>query len=121
MSFYAVTVKIPKNPEHDPRNKREGWCPVDGGFCSDVTGEHHTLLVEAPNPSLARAALSQDIEHITRIELVVPLVYRNSEALDEALTHYQAEFGAFTEKEITEARVWLNGIEDEVAKRKTDV
>lgn len=60
-----VTVKLPKNPNHDPQNKVTGPCPV--GFvntqCTDVTGEHHTLLVADEQVSSLKARY-----HITRIE-----------------------------------------------------
>lgn len=42
--MYLVTVKMPKNPDHNPRDKKTGPCPVNEKPCSDVTGEHHTFL-----------------------------------------------------------------------------
>jgi hypothetical protein len=46
MARYLVTVRLPKNPEHNPREKKAGPCPVNAKPCSDVTGEHHTFLVD---------------------------------------------------------------------------
>lgn len=43
---YLVTVKLPKNPAHNPNSKVTGKCPVNGNYCSDTTGEHHTVLIE---------------------------------------------------------------------------
>ena len=51
---YLVTVKLARNPEHDPHNKITGKCPVDpwgwgmdkDRICTDVTGQHHTFLAE---------------------------------------------------------------------------
>lgn len=62
-----VTVKLPKNPVHNPRNKVVGRCPLSGEYCSDTTGEHHTLLWDG-SPEEARVAFEK--YHITRIETV---------------------------------------------------
>lgn len=60
-----VTVKLPRNRDHDPHNKKQGTCPVFGGMCSDVTGEHHSGLVdEAMLDSLTKRF------HVTRVEAV---------------------------------------------------
>ena len=43
---YIVTVRMrEKNPGHDPHSKKAGRCPVSG-WCTDVTGEHHSFLME---------------------------------------------------------------------------
>ena len=63
--MYIVTIKLPKNPAHDPRNKRVGPCPVST-HCTDVTGEHHSLLVSVDE----LPAIRQRFSHITRIEEV---------------------------------------------------
>ncbi len=62
---FLVTVKLPRNPAHDPTNKITGKCPVRGQ-CTDVTGQHHTLLIEAESIEAA-AACFPDM-HVTRIE-----------------------------------------------------
>ena len=77
--FVLVTVKLPRNPEHDPRRKVTGPCPVNGSVCTDVTGEHHTVAVSAP-PGCAESAAIAGAEafiraarpgiHITRSEIV---------------------------------------------------
>ena len=60
-----VTVKLPKNPDHDPHAKVTAECPVNQGqLCTDSTGEHHTVLVES-NSELERL---KRLHHITRIE-----------------------------------------------------
>lgn len=58
-----VTVKLPKNPDHDPRAKRTGPCPFSHE-CTDVTGEHHTLMTGADGLE----ALRENGTHITRTE-----------------------------------------------------
>lgn len=58
-----VTVKLPRNPQHDPHNKITAPCPVSPN-CTDSTGEHHTLLVESEE---ILAELTAKF-HITRIE-----------------------------------------------------
>lgn len=61
-----VTIKLPKNPHHDPSNKVTGPCPVSR-VCTDATGEHHTVLVESQEEV---EALRERFKHITRIEKV---------------------------------------------------
>ena len=73
MTFFIVTVRLDKNPDHDPRNKKTGTCPIgDGGTCTDVTGEHHSVLVNAETIDGVRQAVINGlgIHHITRIEEV---------------------------------------------------
>jgi hypothetical protein len=54
-----VTVKLPRDPKHDPHNKVAGLCPVSGFRCTDVTGEHHTVMVDVPLEGDTSAAVSQ--------------------------------------------------------------
>lgn len=71
MANYIVTVKLPKNPKHDPHNKVIGQCPTNVGICTDVTGEHHSILIDAPGVHMARElAIKRGYNHITRIERV---------------------------------------------------
>jgi hypothetical protein len=67
---FLVTVKLPKNPKHDPRNKKSDTCPVNlNATCTDATGEHHTVLWEGA--SFVDAMSYWRIErgmHVTRIE-----------------------------------------------------
>lgn len=65
---YLVTVKLPKNPAHDPRSKVTGECPVSGKQCTDVTGEHHTVTWRDTSIEAALAHLFGEYSHITRIE-----------------------------------------------------
>lgn len=70
MNWYIVTVRGEKDPEHDPKAKRTGECEVSPE-CTDVTGEHHSLLMEATSADAARALLlSSRYEHVTRVERV---------------------------------------------------
>lgn len=68
---YLVTVKVPKNPEHNPRQKQFGPCPVNGEPCSDVTGEHHTILVRSSGDlSRVKRRMTEKYGHVTRVEAV---------------------------------------------------
>lgn len=69
MSKYIVTVKLPKNPNYDPRNKVTGFCPasLEAVFCSDITGEHHSILVNSP---AELAPIRERFVHVTRVEQV---------------------------------------------------
>lgn len=67
--IYLVTMKLTRDPDHDPRNKKTGPCPVTGGACTDVTGEHHTVAITADSVEEARQKFTAHT-HITRIEEV---------------------------------------------------
>lgn len=69
MKAYIVTVKLPRNPDHDPYSKVTGPCPANGLKCTDVTGEHHSFLVFADDETDIRFIVhGQGFKHITRIE-----------------------------------------------------
>lgn len=63
--LYVITVKVPKNPQHDPHNKQLGECPYSTQ-CTDVTGVHHSFLGTIVDIS----RLHEEGVHITRTELV---------------------------------------------------
>jgi hypothetical protein len=67
MASYIVTVKLPKNPEHDPRNKKTGECDFSAE-CTDVTGEHHSFIAYGVSATQVIGHLGG--YHITRIEKV---------------------------------------------------
>jgi hypothetical protein len=75
---FLVTVKLAKNPEHNPREKKTGPCPVNGKPCTDVTGEHHTFLVDFDGHTLHGREMDaegvrefyRDRYHVTRVETV---------------------------------------------------
>lgn len=75
-----VTVKLPKNPEHDPRNKQTGPCVVSP-TCTDATGEHHTVVARTMDEV---EALREKFGHITRIE-TAPGEWAHSDAELDAL------------------------------------
>ena len=68
--LYLVTIKTGKNPDHDPRNKKTGACHVMGnGMCTDVTGEHHTLLLWSEHDfDVVERYARRVFDHVTRIE-----------------------------------------------------
>lgn len=73
MNLFLVTVKLPKNPNHNPRSKQTGPCPVNGQPCDDVTGEHHTALFNCAVSSWSVQAVRAHWEqrwHVTRVERV---------------------------------------------------
>ena len=63
-----VTVKLPRNPNHDPHNKKSGPCPVSGLPCTDVTGQHHTYLAEGSSIDAIVNEAKRKWVHITRLE-----------------------------------------------------
>ncbi len=64
--MYIVTIKLARNPDHDPNNKVTGPCPANPlTECSDVTGEHHSV------PVMSDDQVQELIDvglHITRVE-----------------------------------------------------
>lgn len=73
---FLITIKMRKNPIHDPHNKVTGDCPIrpwgmddSKKICTDATGEHHTILVECEDLDAARAKFEL-FYHVTRIEEV---------------------------------------------------
>jgi hypothetical protein len=78
MAHFLVTVKIAKDPVHKPRDKKTGSCPVSGKPCTDVTGEHHTFLVDLDGHTMNGEAVGaeavremyQGTYHVTRVETV---------------------------------------------------
>jgi hypothetical protein len=70
MTVYVVTVKLPRNEAHDPRNKVTAPCPLSGRECTDQTGEHHSVLVEAQSAIGARDYFIAAGVHVTRVEAV---------------------------------------------------
>lgn len=68
MRKFIVTVKLPKAPFHDPRNKVAGACPVSGLHCTDTTGEHHSVLVEAESSQAVFETYRAREIHVTRVE-----------------------------------------------------
>lgn len=65
--IWLITVKLPKNPAHDPKNKKTGPCPVNGLTCTDQTGEHHTVADAGTMEEMLAKYASY---HITRLEQV---------------------------------------------------
>ena len=61
-----VTIKLPRNKNHNPHNKITAECPVSTD-CTDSTGEHHTVIVYS---DAEVEGLRATFGHITRIEEV---------------------------------------------------
>lgn len=73
MPYFIVTVALPKDPTHDPKNKQTGQCPVNGGPCDDVTGEHHSFLTDGGQNGTVetiRRRYSVIYKRVTRVEEV---------------------------------------------------
>jgi hypothetical protein len=70
---FIVTIKLPRNPHHNPKNKITGGCPFspDGSIeCTDTTGEHHSKLVEGLSVEEVTSRYTQGGYHVTRVEEV---------------------------------------------------
>jgi hypothetical protein len=83
MRTFLVTVKLVKNPVHDPKNKITGICPADKWTrCTDVTGAHHTMMyitdddLTTVEDTTAFFALNF---HVTRDEEVTQSLHMRSE------------------------------------------
>lgn len=75
MKLFLITFKLPKNPAHDPRDKKTGRCPLAGnGECTDTTGEHHTAAYQMHDDATTAGVkewLENEGHHVTRIEIAV--------------------------------------------------
>lgn len=68
--LFIVTVKHDPIKGHDPQNKHTGHCPV-AEVCTDVTGAHHSVLVQADDTTDARVvARRHGHSHVTRVETI---------------------------------------------------
>lgn len=68
MPLFIVTVKLPRNPEHNPREKKTWPCPVQPEVtCTDATGEHHSYLAWG-GLSVVYAQAERRWGHVTRVE-----------------------------------------------------
>lgn len=70
MAPFLITVKLPKNPEHNPRDKKTGLCPVSGLTCTDVTGAHHTIVRDHVGLTAEEVRDFYHGYHVTRVEEV---------------------------------------------------
>lgn len=69
MNKYIVTIKLPKDSGRDPHNKMAGRCPANQDrVCTDITGEHHSLLFTAPSLEAAYDMARKQFKHVTRVE-----------------------------------------------------
>jgi hypothetical protein len=72
VALFLITVKLPRDPDHDPTNRKAGTCPVNHGNCTDITGPHHTFLLEADgNQTEMMEEVRTRWPHVTRIEEVI--------------------------------------------------
>ena len=76
-----VTIKLPKNTNHNPRDKKTGKCPLfrppyerfelTGSFlCTDITGSHHSYIEYGECEAVILEKASQRFGHVTRIEIL---------------------------------------------------
>ena len=79
----VVTVKLPRNPKHNPRNKQTGKCPLfrppyryplfkskEGlNICTDITGSHHSYIETGKNVKEIRELAEKKFGYVTRIEI----------------------------------------------------
>lgn len=69
-----VTVKLPRDPKHNPQNKKTGVCPISGNvgkliWCTDTTGSHHSYVESGFSvEEIKRNIKKKAFRHITRIE-----------------------------------------------------
>lgn len=74
MSQFIVTLKLERNRNHDSRNKVTAPCPLSGHECTDPTGEHHSVVVDAQTSAGAHAWFTSRGIHVTRVEAFTPAI-----------------------------------------------
>ena len=65
-----VTVKLKKNPFHNPRDKKTGNCPIQNCICTDITGSHHSYIETGKDRDEIIQKAEQKWGHVTRIEII---------------------------------------------------
>lgn len=70
MKVFIVTVKLGKNPEHNPHDKKTAACPASQGpsICTDSTGEHHSFLCIDSSASEVAQRFKERGFHVARVE-----------------------------------------------------
>ena len=63
-----VTIKLKRNPNHNPHNKKTGKCPVTNKKCTDVTGQHHSYIETGNSLKEIEIKAKNKWGHVTRIE-----------------------------------------------------
>jgi len=66
-----VTIKLPRNPRHNPRNKQTGRCPIKNTPCTDITGSHHSYIEEGKDIKDIKEKAKKKWGHVTRIEVIM--------------------------------------------------
>lgn len=80
-----VTVKLPKNPKHNPKNKKTGKCPLfhppyryplykslEGlNICTDITGSYHSYIETGKNGKEIREKAEKRFGHIIIIRIEI--------------------------------------------------
>lgn len=69
MTTYIVTVKLPRDKTHDPKNKKTGKCAISP-MCTDVTGQHHSFLTTLSPDKIHAMLDGEEGMSLTRIEEV---------------------------------------------------
>lgn len=76
-----VTVKLPRNPIHNPRDKKRSICPLsywgrdplkEPIICTDVTGTHHSYIEEGETIEDIEKRAKERFGHVTRTEVILP-------------------------------------------------
>lgn len=65
---FIVTYRLRPDLTHDPKHKVTGGCPLSDKICTDVTGEHHSELVEAASLDEASSLAQAFGQRVTRVE-----------------------------------------------------
>jgi len=69
--LWIVTVKVPANKVHDPKNKITSKCPLHNRICTDSTGSHHSFLHQTEDNYPVEKVIDQFEAqyHVTRVEV----------------------------------------------------
>lgn len=93
-----VTVKLPRNPAHDPRNKISGKCPLQEVWCTDTTGSHHCYVESGADFEEIKKKAHEKYAHITRIEAIPPeTLAEHLDAIKEINPYWFTERGVNVE------------------------
>jgi hypothetical protein len=65
--LYVVTIKVHRNPAHNPRAKVPAKCNTSRE-CTDSTGEHHSYLTTGQSAAQVHQSALEVWGHVTRVE-----------------------------------------------------
>lgn len=102
-----ITVKLKRNPQHDPHNKQSGKCPLkENMLCTDITGSHHTYIEEGETRAEIMWKAKHKYGHVTRIEEIAEKHEVIPKEMRDHFNKIKCETGVYISTQIS---MWKKG------------